>query len=260
LFSEYQEGAAVLPEQCTVQQVHLLHRHGARYPTSSATEGAPAFGATIANISKVTHPDSNFSATGPLSFLNTWQYELGAEVLVPVGTQELFDSGVHSYYRYGKLYNATTQAHKPVVRTTSEERMLTSAQYFALGHWGLNYSSLIDLEVIIENGDGLGIEDSFNNTLAPYDTCTNSDNITIGDTYLRPVWDPIYLANATSRLQQYVTGLNLTTKLVYGMQGLCAYETVALGYSNFCPLFTKEEWQGYEYDLDLQFQGEYCLV
>jgi hypothetical protein len=125
LFADYQAGSAVLPDQCTVSQVHLLHRHGARYPTSYATEGAPAFGATLANVSKVTNPTSNFSALGPLAFLNTWQYELGAEVLVPVGNQELFDLGVAAYYRYGQLYNATTQAHKPVVRTTSEERMLT---------------------------------------------------------------------------------------------------------------------------------------
>lgn len=238
--------------------MHLLHRHGARYPTSSTTEGAPHFGAVLANISKTTHPDSNFSASGPLDFLNTWQYQLGAEVLVPVGTQQLFDSGVHSYYRYGRLYNATTQKHKPVVRTTSEQRMLDSARYFNLGFFGFDAPNLVDLEVIIEAGTGLAANSS-NNTLASYDTCTNSDTITIGDTYLRPVWDEIYLANATQRLQQYVTGLNLTTDLVYGMQGLCAYETVALGYSNFCSLFTKEEWQGYEYDLDLQFQGE-CRV
>ncbi|UZJ55613.1 hypothetical protein CBS101457_004933 [Exobasidium rhododendri] len=259
LFADYQEGAAVLPEQCTVSQVHLLHRHGARYPTSSTTEGAPFFGATLANISKTTNSSSDFNATGILSFLNTWQYQLGAEVLVPVGTQELFDSGVHSFYRYGKLYNATTQTHKPVVRTTSEQRMLDSARFFNLGFFGFNASELVDLEVIIENGEGL-TSTSSNNTLAPYDTCNNSDTITIGDTYLRPVWDPIYLANATTRLQQYVTGLNLTTELVYGMQSLCAYETVALGYSNFCPLFTKAEWEGYEYDLDLQFQGDYGFM
>jgi len=146
--------------------------------------------------------------------------------------------------------SAIKQAPSPV-----RSRYVTAGDYSSInpGFFGLNASNLADLEVIIENGDGLGIEDSFNNTLAPY-------NITIGDTYLRAVWDPIYLANATTRLQQYVAGLNLTTELVYGMQSLCAYETVALGYSNFCSLFTKEEWQGYEYDLDLQFQGEYCLV
>lgn len=33
------------------------------------------------------------------------------------------------------------------------------------------------------------------------------------------------------------------------MQALCAYETVALGYSEFCNLFTEDEWKGYEYGL-----------
>jgi len=37
------------------------------------------------------------------------------------------------------------------------------------------------------------------------------------------------------------------------MQNLCAYETVALGYSSFCPLFTKEEWEGFDYSFDLGF-------
>ena len=34
---------------------------------------------------------------------------------------------------------------------------------------------------------------------------------------------------------------------VVAMQELCAYETVALGYSKFCDLFTKDDWKGYEY-------------
>ncbi|KAJ6621036.1 histidine phosphatase superfamily [Mycena sp. CBHHK59/15] len=37
------------------------------------------------------------------------------------------------------------------------------------------------------------------------------------------------------------------------MQQLCAYETVSLGYSAFCDLFTEEEWKGYEYSIDLSF-------
>ncbi|KAL8949672.1 MAG: hypothetical protein Q9222_004233 [Ikaeria aurantiellina] len=39
------------------------------------------------------------------------------------------------------------------------------------------------------------------------------------------------------------------------MQTLCPYETVALGYSAFCDLFTYEEWQGFEYSIDLSFAG-----
>ncbi len=62
LFAEFQKQNAVLPEKCTVKQVHILHRHGARYPTSSTTEGAPYFGEVIKNVSKLNNPNSNFSA------------------------------------------------------------------------------------------------------------------------------------------------------------------------------------------------------
>ncbi|SNX86142.1 related to 3-phytase A precursor [Melanopsichium pennsylvanicum] len=260
IFADFQKDNAVLPEQCTVKQVHILHRHGARYPTSSVTEGAPYFGQVIANVSKLNNPNSKFSASGPLSFLNDWKYELGAEILNPIGNQELFDSGVSHYYQYGKLYNASNQAHKPVIRTTSEQRILDSARYWTLGFFGWDAPTKINLEIILEGGDGLGGPDAFNNTLASYDTCNNSDTVTVGDTYLRPIWDNIYLPNITQRLQQYVSGLELKDEMVYGMQSLCAYETVGLGYSNFCGLFTKEEWNGFEYDLDLQFSGDYGIM
>ncbi len=35
------------------------------------------------------------------------------------------------------------------------------------------------------------------------------------------------------------------------MLQLCSYETVALGYSAFCPLFTQEDFLNYEYFYDL---------
>jgi hypothetical protein len=38
-------------------------------------------------------------------------------------------------------------------------------------------------------------------------------------------------------------------------QALCSYETVALGFSHWCGLFTYEEWEGYEYALDIAFQA-----
>ena len=46
-----------------------------------------------------------------------------------------------------------------------------------------------------------------------------------------------------------MTGINLTTSNLYAMQQLCAYETVALGYSQFCGLFTEEEWRGFDYSI-----------
>lgn len=47
-----------------------------------------------------------------------------------------------------------------------------------------------------------------------------------------------------------INGYNLTIGDLFNMQSLCAYETVALGSSQFCELFTAEEW-GYEYANDL---------
>lgn len=138
-----------LDESCSIDRVFILHRHGDRYPTSYSTEGAPYFGSVIANATQA----NNLSVSGPLSFLSNWTYQLGAEVLTPFGAQELFDSGIKAYYEYGRLYNASTQP-KPVVRTTSEQRMLDSARYWTAGFFGLDAPNLINLQVILED-DGL---------------------------------------------------------------------------------------------------------
>ncbi|KAK5174183.1 uncharacterized protein LTR77_001263 [Saxophila tyrrhenica] len=50
-------------------------------------------------------------------------------------------------------------------------------------------------------------------------------------------------------------GFNWTADDSYNAQSLCAYETVALGYSGFCGLFTYEDWEGYEYSVDINFAG-----
>lgn len=39
------------------------------------------------------------------------------------------------------------------------------------------------------------------------------------------------------------------------LQTLCPYETVAFGYSAICDLFTYQEWEGFEYSIDLAFAG-----
>ena len=61
-----------------------------------------------------------FNATGALSFLNSWSYGLGEEIMVPQGRLQLFESGVNHYYNYGHLYNPNS---KILVRTTTQMRM-----------------------------------------------------------------------------------------------------------------------------------------
>ena len=91
----------------------MLSRHGSRYPTT---------GSNVQDLGdKIAKYAGKFKASGLLSFLNEWKYELGAEILVPRGRQELFESGVLHYYQYAQLYNPYS---KIIVRTTTQDRML----------------------------------------------------------------------------------------------------------------------------------------
>lgn len=74
-----------LPPGAKIEQVHMLSRHGSRYPTTGSPPSI--FGDKIAKMA------GKFKAKGALSFLNDWSYGLGAEILVPKGRQELFESG-----------------------------------------------------------------------------------------------------------------------------------------------------------------------
>jgi len=230
----------LVPAGCELTQVHLLHRHGARYPTTGA---APSVFATALNAAAAT---GKLSASGPLAFLNTWEYKLGAEILTPFGRAQLFELGVGFRVKYGNLLKGFTDL--PVWRTTSEERMVDSALHFAAGFFGVqayanDYRQLIEIEA-----------PGFNSTLAPYEQCPNANNAIAGiAANFTNAWADIYLKDAQKRLAPHLSGLALNSTWLLAMQQTCAYETVALGYSAFCDLFTEEEWNGYEYAVDLAF-------
>lgn len=73
------------------------------------------------------------------------------------------------------------------------------------------------------------------------------------------MWAEIYLRNATERIQNMITGYDWTLDDTYNAQTMCPYETVALGYSPWCGLFTYEEWLGFEYSIDLTFYGSFSF-
>ncbi|KAI6002024.1 phosphoglycerate mutase-like protein [Pisolithus albus] len=241
------------PQGCSVVGVHLLHRHGARYPTGSSS--GPA------TLSSQLHESAaEWEATGSLAFLNDWTYKLGEEVLTPFGRQQLFDLGVSMRLKYGFLLENFTAANSvPVFRTESQDRMHASAINFALGFFGWPLDGKYEQVVMIEAG-------GFNNSLAPYDTCPNANAHGKADrssSYVKE-WMSLYLKDAKARLQAELlpsvkangepgSGFTLTDRHIYSMQQMCAYETVALGYSKFCELFTEEEWEGFNYSMDLLF-------
>jgi hypothetical protein len=42
------------------------------------------------------------------------------------------------------------------------------------------------------------------------------------------------------------------------MQNICVYEYTSLSGSSFCSLFTEQEWKDFEYNIDVQYYGDYA--
>ncbi|KAL5378201.1 hypothetical protein DPSP01_009312 [Paraphaeosphaeria sporulosa] len=224
-----------VPPGANVTWLNMIHRHGSRYPEVTGNE--------LRLAQKLTDAKGKYQAHGALSFLNDWRNVLGAEILVPVGKQQLFDSGTLHYYQYGHLY--PNDGSKIIARTTTQRRMLESAEYFMAGFFGLGWTQNATLELVIESK-------GFNNTLAGYKGC-NRTSWDIGGKTSRE-WAETYLQDAHQRIRGNITGgLDWTLSDTYSAQTLCAYETVAVGFSHWCNLFTYEEWEAFEYSLDIAF-------
>lgn len=270
-----------LPDGCQVEQVHTLQRHSQRFPTSYFDDGIndERFAAKILNFTKA-HPNARFK--GPLSFLKSYEYRMGESYLTGLGATTEFASGVQFWNQYGRLlYNASvgqvqyngsyangTARPKPVLRTTGQSRIQNSQISWALGFFGPSFyeavdptlsafgnGSLFDVVVIPEGG-------TENNTLASYDSCFRdlvADVGYIGDNLLFYQYVSRYLGPATARLQKYVPkGLKLNVNDTYAMQSLCAYEIGYIGTSDFCDLFTADEWTGFEQTLDIEYYYDYA--
>ncbi|MCJ1243214.1 hypothetical protein MMC30_000411 [Trapelia coarctata] len=232
-----------------------------------------------AKVNNFTTANPSTAFAGPLAFLNSYEYIMSEGLLTGLGASAEFQAGVSFWNRYGRtLFNASlgqvgynasfpngTSRPKPVLRTTGQSRIENSQINWALGFFGPTFQAVpnaavanatSDFSVVIIPEGG-----TENNTLASYDSCSN-DNVPeigyIGDddvyTYI-----PVYLQNATARLQSYAPiGFQLTTNDTYAMQSICAYESGYIGSSDFCNLFTEDEWAGFENTLDIEYYYDYA--
>lgn len=265
-----------LPDGCQIEQVHSLQRHAQRFPGGSFDDGLndEAFADKLYKFTKGS-PSAGF--TGPLTFLNTYEYILGEQYLTGVGANTEFLSGVTFWNRYGRtLYSAVPEQlqynstypnlkprPKPVLRTTSQSRIENSQINWALGFFGPSFyevpmpgldnfvnGSLFDVVIIPEGG-------TENNTLASYDSCYEDDFPFVGyigdyDMFFHYV--PMYLRDAQARMNSYApANFSFTLNDTYAMQSICAYETAYIGMSDFCDLFTEDEWAGFEQTLDIEY-------
>ncbi|PLB37546.1 histidine phosphatase family protein [Aspergillus candidus] len=259
-----------MPRGCELTQAHVLHRHAQRYPTESDLDGGgmEAFAKKLKNYEHK-HQTSKIGH-GPLSFLDDWEYLLGEDLLLPTGAATEATSGANIWSRYGRLlYHAGrgqaawdeslnvfpngTDRPKPIFRTTDQARILESARWWLSGFFGNtganNSYSQYDL-VITHEGKGIN-----NNTLAADQACPG--DIEEGNNSAER-FIPRFTKAAIERLSPYLpTDFDLDDSDILAMLNMCPYEYAALGSSTFCSLFTEQEWQDFEYNVDLQFYGDY---
>ena len=129
-----------LPDGCQVEQAHLLERHGSRFPTGGLSDGTNNMN-FASKVYNWTQANATQKFTGPLSFLNTYQYQMGESYLVPRGAAQSFEQGVRFWAQYGRvLYNASADGQlaynssynngtvrpKLTLRTTGQSRIENS--------------------------------------------------------------------------------------------------------------------------------------
>ncbi|CAH0040175.1 unnamed protein product [Clonostachys rhizophaga] len=230
-----------VPDNCYVDQAAYVSRHGSRYPDSGAYSGWVKMAKQF--------KESNYTATGPLSFFHKWETPLTnpsiqiAQVS-KTGYKELFDMGYTLRMRYPDLY----QEGEPFyVWANNYTRVLQTAQLFLHGYLGTNSSLGTVVSVT-----GKNMPAHLGDTLAPSDMCPSFvDSSDAQQTTWRGHWLPAFKA----RLSQYIDGtLELDDSTWADFPYVCGFESQITGrLSPFCDTFTQEELSQYEYQQDLRY-------
>lgn len=197
---------------------------------------------------------------GQYAFIGDYEYTLGADELTLFGQQQMVNSGIKFYQRYEALASQVT----PFLRSAGQSRVVESAQNWTQG---FHAAKVIDRRAkprgdseypyeIVEIPEDLGL----NNTLN-HEICTDFEDgwyDGIADA-AQAEWAEIFAAPIRDRLNEDMPGANLSTIQTVYMMDLCPFNTVASdigAISDFCALFSEEEWHQYNYYMTLnKFYG-----
>ncbi|KAK6458869.1 histidine phosphatase superfamily [Scheffersomyces xylosifermentans] len=234
-----------IPDQCTLEQVQLLSRHGERYPTVKKGQDFEKV------LEKLNEQKSTFK--GPLAFLNDYQYFVTDKSQYALettpensegtyaGTTNLLRHGAYFRSRYSDLFNSNDTL---LVFTSNSNRVHQSAESFARGFLGDQWDDdKVKINIIAEDAT------SGANSLTPGDSCHKYDEDANED--LVKSFNEDYLQNILDRLKKDNKDIGIKTKHVKDMFEYCAYEINVKGFSPFCDIFTNEDFNYYGYDNDL---------
>ncbi|KAF2683582.1 acid phosphatase [Lentithecium fluviatile CBS 122367] len=221
------------PEGCAVSFASVLSRHGGRDPTANK---ALAYGALVGYI-------QNTSTAFPdeFAFLKNYKYTLGADQLTDAGRQEMVNSGAHFHRRYEDLL----EDNAPFVRSSGQDRVVESANKWLQGYAQAEEQSMpAIIDVTIPEGAGI------NNTLS-HEICTKFEEgplDEIGDN-AQSIWAAQFVPPIQTRVNGKL-GTNLSSTEVIYLMDMCPFDTLSsptAKVSNFCHIFTEDEWHQYDY-------------
>ncbi|KAF8329901.1 phytase [Amanita rubescens] len=222
------------PEQCSITQVNILQRHGARYPTRGAQAGILAALDKLKSAEAYLHPH--------LIFLKSYEYDLRINDLVYFGAQQAKFTGKETFLRYPYLVN---EDNLPFVRASGSQRVIDSATNWTLGFTeASNHIYHAKLNVILDENQNCTLDNN---------QCPNAGSADFAvDSWINQYAYPI-----STRLNSLAPGSNLTQANIYGLQLICPFESIAhISHSPFCDLFTQDEFASFEYVADLdKFYG-----
>jgi acid phosphatase len=147
---------AGVPTGCKVTQVHMISRHGERYPTTH-------MGSRIKIFAQNVSEKKGFSKS--LAFLNDWRYDdwiyspedqLEQETLTgpAAGSRRMFSMGNELRTRYSDLWSFRDQSQEVKVWSSNSKRVIHSARYFSAGFFGIN--NAVAVEIIPETNERWG--------------------------------------------------------------------------------------------------------
>ncbi|KAF2993680.1 acid phosphatase pho5 [Curvularia kusanoi] len=240
------DSGIAVPEDCEVEQVHMMARHAERYPTKAAGRNQKAV------VQKMR--DSGVHFTGDFAFFNSWNLfwddDESLEQLTSTGPFSgrlgSFTTGTRLRTRYQQLASRAVARNQTSYWASGSPRVIETARHFALGFFGLD--ALTDLQVVSEE-KSLG-----GDTLTPGRTCpANLVDVEEGKAKgyrLMGAYRETYLPAIATRLSAS-TGVKFTQQDVFSMQEMCGFEITVRGRSDWCDVFSREEFLAFEYARDI---------
>ncbi|KAF4630563.1 hypothetical protein G7Y89_g7577 [Cudoniella acicularis] len=230
-----------VPDGCQITFAQILSRHGARDPTSSKTA---KYNATMQRI----HATALSYGNG-YEFIKEYKYTLGADQLTTFGQNQMINSGEKFYSRYRTLALHTI----PFIRSSGGNRVVESALNWTQGY---HTSRVRDNPAKANKGYPypmviISEDEGSNNTLnhGLCDAFENGPDSNTGND-AQQAWAAVFTPPISKRLNKNMPGCDLTTEETIYLMDMCPFNTVASdtgAVSQFCALFTEDEWSAYDY-------------